>query len=590
MLQRSYVLRAPGDAADCISYFKRELPAGALPCGKHRMLITLFTHWNDKETIVSLVKSFRVAFPEAEIAGMTTSGGIADGRVLLRQTVVSMQYFESSGASVCLYDFSKESPGQIGESLASFCKQKETAAVALMITQRFYDLEPFYGALNQLPKEVPIFGGYADGYVPHDAVYVFDKEAVLSRGILAVVFIGPLKVLPHTVMGWQPLGHKMKVTATEAPMVLKELDHKPALYFYEKYLHSTDFTLTSLPFPLVRSVGDANLAMMPMGKREDGALLLNATCHLGDEVQLAYGDPNQIIAASRQVLSRIHDFSPEGILLFSCLTRRLFLKEATNQILAGYHESCPCPGGYVSGEILRLNGKICVSNMTLISVAFREAEPVVMHRFKAQEDPVVFNETLSTIQRLATFITEATKELQETQKQLSFAATHDSFTGLLNRGSIEMLLVRHVGDMHMRQMPFSAIMIDLDSFKTVNDTYGHDMGDRVLLKVSEAMKQMIRPTDAAGRWGGDEFVILLPGADLTAASLVAERLRKAFLAIDILPEHAPVTASFGVTTAFHGETEQNFYKRMDNALYQAKEAGRNQVILMDGENRVMEVK
>ncbi len=590
MLQRSYVLRTLGDAADCISFFQKELPPEASVISAHRMLITIFTHWNDTDRIRSMVDAFRAAFPMAEIAGMTTSGGVAGGRVVLRQTVVSLQYFENSEAQVLLYDFSKRTAEDIGADALSFCRLKEPAAVALMITQHFYDLVPFYDALNHLPADVPVFGGYADGYMAHDAVYVFDRNVVLSKGILAVVFSGGLKVLPHSVMGWQPLGHVMKVTATEGPLILKELDHKPAVYFYEKYLHSTDFRLDALPFPLVRTVDGVNLAMLPMDSREDGALLLNTPCRVGDEVQMAYGDPNQIIAASSQVLAKIHDFAPEGILLFSCLTRRIFLKEATSQILAGYRESCTAPGGYVSGEILRIQGTIYTSNMTLVSVAFRESETALPHKFKAKDDPVVFNETLSTIQRLATFITEATKELQETQKQLSFAATHDSFTGLLNRGSIEMLLVRHVSDMHMRQVPFSAIMIDLDSFKTVNDTYGHDMGDQILLKVSDTMRQMIRPTDSAGRWGGDEFVILLPGANLDAASLVAERLRKAFLAIDVLPDKAPVTASFGVTTAFEGESEQSFYKRMDNALYQAKEAGRNQVILLNTAGQVIEVK
>ena len=588
MLQRTYVLRAPGDTKDCISFFKGELPIGEI--GEHRLLITIFTHWNELAAIREMAGAFRAAFPTAEIAGMTTSGGIQGGHVLLRQTVVSMQYFTSSQVQALLYDFSKRSVGDIGEDVYTFCRMKDAAAVALMITQQYHDLDPFYHALNRLPTNVPVVGGYADAFAPNEGTYVFDGHGVLSKGILAIIFSGQVKVLTRSVMGWQPLGHVMKVTATEGPLILKELDHKPAVYFYQKYLHSIDFSPSALPFPLVRTVDGVQLATQPLDSRSDGAILLNTSCREGDEVQMAYGDPNQIIQASQQVLSKFRDFAPEGMLLFSCMTRRLFLKEATSQILSEYFKIAPAPGGYVSGEIIRIGKTIYATNMTLITMAIRESDAPLPHQFSAPEDPVVLNETLSTIQRLATFITEATKELQETQKQLSFAATHDSFTGLLNRGSIEMLLVRHIGDMRMCQVPFSAIMVDLDSFKAVNDRFGHDMGDQILLRVSETMKQMIRPTDAAGRWGGDEFVILLPGANLAAASLVAERLRKAFHAIDILPGKEPFTASFGITTAFEGETEQNFYKRMDNALYMAKSAGRNQVILLDSEGQVMEVK
>ncbi len=588
MLQRTYLLRAVRDAKDCISFFRGELPAGEI--GEHRLLITIFTHWNEPATIRAMVDAFSAAFPTAEIVGMTTSGGIDDGRVLLRQTVVSMQYFTSSQVYGLMYDFSKESVGDIGQDVYTFCRMKNAAAMALMITQEYHDLNPFYHALNQLPSDVPVVGGYAATDTAHEPVYVFDKHGVLSKGILAVIFSGKVKVLTRSVMGWQPLGHVMRVTATEGPLIIKQLDKKPAVYFYEKYLHSVDFSPSSLPFPLVRMVDGVPQAMLPMDARPDGALLMNTSCRVGDEVQMAYGDPNQIIQASQQALSKLRNFAPEGMLLFSCETRRLFLKDMARQILSGYSEIAPAPGGYVSGEIFRIGNKIYATNMTLISMAMRESDAPLPHQFSAPENPMVLNETLSTIQRLATFITEATKELQETQKQLSFAATHDSFTGLLNRGSIEMLLVRHIGDLRLRKVPFSAIMVDLDSFKTVNDRYGHDMGDRILLRVADTLKNMIRPTDAAGRWGGDEFVILLPGAGLAEASLVAERLRKAFHAIDLLPGDELFTASFGVTTSFDGETEQNFYKRMDNALYMAKSAGRNQVILLDTEGNVIEVK
>ena len=584
MLQKSYVLRSMRDMDGCISFFRKELPQNAQTDDGHRILISIFTHWNDLENIRAMTEALTFAFPQAEIAGMTTAGGIEGGWALLRQTVVTLQYFESSSVHVLLHDFSEIDMKEIGEDVYSHCRRlAPVSAVELMVTQQFYDLEPFYRALNQLPKEMPVFGGYADTYASHEAVYVFDRSAVLSRGILSVIFSGRVQVATHSVLGWQPLGHVMKVTANEGPLILKELDHKPAIYFYQKYLHSVDFSPTALPFPLVRTVDGRKLAMQPWDSRPDGAILLNTSCRVGDEVQMAYGDPNQIVQASHRALASIRDFVPEGMILFSCQTRRLFLKEATNQILAEYAETSVTSGGYVSGEILRIGGKIYGTNMTLTTISFREAEAAAPHAFHELENPVVLNETLSTIQRLATFITEATKELQETQRQLSFAATHDSFTGLLNRGSVEMLLGRHLGDTRLRQVSFSAIMIDLDSFKVVNDTYGHDKGDQILLAVSDVMKRMIRPTDAAGRWGGDEFVILLPGAKLSEAACVAERLKKAFHAIDILPDHMTVTASFGVTTASTDETEQSFYKRMDNALYKAKDAGRDQVILMDGE-------
>lgn len=195
--------------------------------------------------------------------------------------------------------------------------------------------------------------------------------------------------------------------------------------------------------------------------------------------------------------------------------------------------------------------------------------------------PVVLGEALSTIQRLATFVTETTKELAETQKQLSFAASHDSFTGLLNRGSIEEMLCRCHKDTRARRLNFSALMIDLDTFKHINDTFGHAKGDEVICEVASILKHMIRPTDFSGRWGGDEFLIILPGSTLETAEMLSIHMKDALLHAHVLPDDSPVSASFGVTIARPGELEQSFYKRVDNALYTSKENGKNRITIFD---------
>lgn len=584
MLQMSHCLRSLDDIESCIRLFS----ASYVP-GKQSILISIYTHWNKPETIREMTRLFCAAFPEAEIAGMTTAGGIDNGRMRLRQTVVTIQFFEKSDVHTAIYDFSKEPMGELGEKARSFCqRQKDLSALLLLMTQRYYDFEPFLTALDKLGKDIPICGGYAHTYRNEDGIYVFTKDAILSRGILLVTFSGDVKVMTTSVMGWQPLGRTMTITAIDGPLVIRSLDHKPAAYFYQKYLHSTDFGKSELLFPLVRSRHQVQLSILPLESRSDGALQTNVFSHVGDQVQMAYGDPDQVILSSREVLCHIERFVPEGMLLLSCVTRRYFLKEDINQILSAYSDFCVTAGGYVNGELIRIAGKTQTTNMTLVSISFREGEAPLVNTAKKHHTPVVLGEALSTVQRLATFITETTKELAETQKQLSFAASHDSFTGLLNRGSIEKMLCRCHEDARERQLAFSALMIDLDTFKHINDTFGHLKGDEVILEVARIMKRMIRPTDFAGRWGGDEFVIILPGTTLPGALIVANRLQKAFQTIQ-LPDHSFLTASIGCTTASSNESEQIFYKRMDDALYLAKEGGRNRIILLDAEHQVKEV-
>ena len=399
MLQKSYCLRSLGDIESCIRLF-----AASYVPGKQSILISIYTHWNKPETIREMTRLFCAAFPEAEIAGMTTAGGIDNGRMRLRQTVVTIQFFEKSDVHTAIYDFSKESMGELGEKARSFCqRQKDLSALLLLMTQRYYEFEPFLTALDKLGKDIPICGGYAHTYRNEDGIYVFTKDAILSRGILLVTFSGDVKVMTTSVMGWQPLGRTMTITAIDGPLVIRSLDHKPAAYFYQKYLHSTDFGKSDLLFPLVRSRHQVQLSILPLESRSDGALQTNVFSHVGDQVQMAYGDPDQVILSSREALGHIERFAPEGMLLISCVTRRYYLKEDVNQILSAYSDFCVAPGGYVNGELIRIDGKTQATNMTLISVCFREGEAPLVAATRKPHAPVVLGEALSTIQRLATF-------------------------------------------------------------------------------------------------------------------------------------------------------------------------------------------
>lgn len=577
MIQKSYCLRSLGDIENCIRLF-----AASYVPGKQSILISIYTHWNKPETIREMIRLFCDAFPEAEIAGMTTAGGIDNGRMQLRQTVVTIQFFEKSDVHTAIYDFSQEPMEELGEKARSFCqRQKDLSALLLLMTQRYYNFEPFLTALDKLGKDIPICGGYAHTYRNEEGICVFTKDAILSRGILLVTFSGDVKVMTTSVMGWQPLGRTMTITAIDGPLVIRSLDHKPAAYFYQKYLHSTDFGKSELLFPLVRSRHQVQLSILPLEHRSDGALQTNVFSHVGDQVQMAYGDPDQVILSSREALGHIERFAPEGMLLISCVTRRYFLKEDVNQILSAYSDFCVAPGGYVNGELIRIDGKTQATNMTLISVCFREGEAPLVAATRKPHAPVVLGETLSTIQRLSTFVTETTKELAETQKQLSFAASHDSLSGLFNRGAMEKYLAQCIKNNAEIGMPLSAIMIDLDHFKTINDTYGHSIGDAVIRTLADLMKKHTAGRGYAGRWGGDEFLIILPGSTLETAEMLSIHMKDALLHAHVLPDDSPVSASFGVTIARPGELEQSFYKRVDNALYTSKENGKNRITIFD---------
>jgi diguanylate cyclase (GGDEF)-like protein len=168
-------------------------------------------------------------------------------------------------------------------------------------------------------------------------------------------------------------------------------------------------------------------------------------------------------------------------------------------------------------------------------------------------------------------------------RRLLHLSRHDSLTGLLNRRAMHEVLVAEWQRHQRLQGGFTLLMLDLDHFKRVNDRFGHAVGDVALVTVAQLMDQLLRPTDRAGRHGGEEFVILLPGIDATLGASVAERLRLA-LVDTLVPvgegTGLQLTVSIGVASAAPGDASvEAVMQRADQALYQAKAQGRNQVVL-----------
>ena len=159
-------------------------------------------------------------------------------------------------------------------------------------------------------------------------------------------------------------------------------------------------------------------------------------------------------------------------------------------------------------------------------------------------------------------------------------ARRDPLTGSSNRGVMESVLAREVGLARRNATPLSVIFLDLDSFKTINDTYGHAVGDQAILTVVACINQSVRSTDMVARYGGDEFVVLLASTPLEGATLLAERIRGAVARAECCGparERIPLTVSLGVAALTAADTPKSLLERADSALNQAKLDGRNVV-------------
>lgn len=163
------------------------------------------------------------------------------------------------------------------------------------------------------------------------------------------------------------------------------------------------------------------------------------------------------------------------------------------------------------------------------------------------------------------------------EKKLEYVAQTDALTGLYNRLRFDDIVQREIAFGRRQDIPLSIIYMDIDFFKKVNDTYGHDIGDMILKGVSLIIRDVLRVSDYPFRWGGEEFIILCPSTTLQEIKVLAERLRERIAENDF-SIHKHVTVSIGITQYHESEAVDEMIKRADQALYHAKESGRNRVI------------
>ncbi len=172
-----------------------------------------------------------------------------------------------------------------------------------------------------------------------------------------------------------------------------------------------------------------------------------------------------------------------------------------------------------------------------------------------------------------------TGRLDETLEKVRQLSVTDELTKIFNRKKFDEVLHEQTVKFKRYSRPLSLIMFDIDHFKNINDTYGHDAGDDILKEVVSTVKPLIREADLFARWGGEEFMILTPDTGKSGACEFAERIRVKISGKDFT-KVSSLTCSFGVSTFLHTDTLDDFLKRVDTALYNAKKGGRNRVAVI----------
>ena len=575
------------------------------------IIVNIYTERCDKDYITYFLNNItKKRIGKAQIAGITCMRGFAQEEHFHATTILTVLFFFKSEVEVLEYDFSKISKDDAKDDFCSKISGAENLKGIQVFTTVLNNNETneFLTAANSKYSDIPIFGAEAgyDEKSKNKDIYVFGNE-IIENGVIITLYKGKkLRIFAESTLGWTPIGKEMKVTDVTDNHILKTIDNNTAGDVYKKYLgvkSSENFIANTCEFPFMLKRGNRWLARMPVSKDKNGHIHFTADIHKGEKLFFSYGSKRFILQQSFKLAEYMSQKNLEGLLLHVCNNRYVYLKD--DEILelqafsTFYRETAGC---FAFAEILYKNSSGGLQNSALLAIGFRELESKDKATFTEDcfiEDVSYGNNPtfdymqldnsfslnkkdngiLPFEERLVNFLHATTRDLHLANIQLEESATTDGLTGIFNRKKISDR-INYELTKRDKEERMNVIMFDIDNFKHINDTYGHDMGDEVLVKLAQTAKKSLRKQDSIGRWGGEEFMILLPEATKQEAIKIAERIRKDVHNIK-WKKMNPISISLGVAEVRDKDDIQTLYKRVDNRLYHAKTHGKNQVVFED---------
>ncbi len=569
------------------------------------ILLQIFSGISDPVQIRKMLTFLEQEIPKAAVSGMTACSSVVQGNMHINKIDFSFFFFAESDIEVVVYDCNEIDPVYAGQDIVKRIGEKENpVGLQVIATTSNLAIDGFLNKIMENDENMTIFGGGAgvlteeyagimaenmntdksrNHIYAEDNLFVFGKE-IYKKGIIATIFSGKkLKIQAGYSLGWHAIGKEMEVTRTKGNTCIAELDGQPIVSIYKKYLNVIPdkyLIRNTCEFPLVIKRKEMTVARTPSGYTEDGSIYLTSDIHKGEKVRLSYGNPAHILVESFKMCQGMANFEPQGLMAWICGNRITILKEAGKKEVSYYSNLFPhAIGAYSFAEIMQCSKGGGVLNSSIVVVGMREETIEISQKVSVISDMQLQDKEdieIPYANRLLTFLEAITSELEESNRKLEKMATVDALTGIYNRRRIENVLEYEINK-RTKEGNLCVIMFDIDHFKVFNDTYGHEVGDIVLQKVAQCALSVIRKQDTLGRWGGEEFLCVLPDTGIEAGFEVAERIRQTiekmyFAEVDF------VTVSVGVTVAMAEDTEEMIYQRVDRALYRAKETGRNRVI------------
>ncbi len=538
----------------------------------------------DEDKMVQMINNI---CPKAVLSGMTCAS-LAEELYDLRNEPLqlSVSYFFDTQLVRLEFDLNEISMFVSGRIM----NEKLDELTNVKCIQTFYvsaysSIHAFSTEFNH--RNIPMFGAKAGRNIyAKNAAHIYGSKC-FNNGIICIAFLSTaLSIFMDNNLGWQEIGSEMVMTKVDGDRIVSEVDNISAVEVYEKYLKvkpNEYFVQNVCEFPFILHRKDEFVARVPQAFNEDGGIIFNSDVYQGEHFRLSYALPQNILTETKRELESISWLRPEAIYFFECGNRQRFLRKYYRQELVMFANFFPENSnttGYA--ELFSTpNEPICDLNSALVIVGLAENPESKDLFIGSKKDYVIEQEEnpkreIPFIDRILTFLESTSKELDAVNTQLGKLAFTDQLTKVYNRWELERNINNAIG-LAQNGSSFALLFFDIDHFKHVNDTFGHDVGDLVLREIVNIVKKELKPDHVFGRWGGEEFLYLIPDMDEAKAMEYADYIRKN-IENTCLVMVRQVTVSIGVTIIKKDDTLETFVKRADDALYEAKETGRNKVV------------
>jgi len=555
-----------------------------------KTLIQIFSGFVQEDEIKQLQSIIKKKNSEVMFIGTTTAGEIYEGAVYEQSINISIMEFEATtlkeGYFIDSDDF------HLGQRIAKALFTPDTKAAILFIDGLKTNGNDVIDGISSINKNIPLAGGLAgdNGYLKQ--TLIFDGNGVYSKGVVGVSFNSEiLHLFTDYQLNWQAIGKTMRVTKVQKNR-LYEIDGINVSTIYKKYLGEkigNNLPFSASEFPLLKiEKNGLEICRVFTHQFDDGSLLTIGNLEVGDKVRLAFGNVDLILQNTKEKIEKYHSFQPEAIFIYSCTARKAFLQSEIVTELEPFNRIAPNIGFFTYGEIYHTKNKNALLNISLTMLALSEKReiahpPSIKERDnkKEPEKNLITGKHFLVLEALTHLSNSVIAELQEAQEQLKDQANRDYLTGLYNRRYFNEIAQDLIHISQREKKTFCVIMLDIDKFKNINDTYGHGVGDEIIKALSHTLITTVRKSDIVSRYGGEEFALLLPFTDRNGALKIAEKTRQRVQEYQMHTEKGEIihfTISLGVTSILNRDRNiEDALNRADEALYEAKNSGRNRV-------------